>query len=362
MGVPLDLATSQTRYHIDREPDVPVPLPLVSVIVGTFNHERFVVECLNSIIDGTYPNVELVIFNDASSDGSRAIIESCIRDHPEVSTIFLDHSQNIGLTKSLNEAILKSNGDFVCIISSDDVMLPNGIVDRVTYLCRHPSKLAVFADAHFIDADGRQIAESVLDRDQIVKNFLSVDELVPYCVVFHLCVAGPVFMCRRELFSEMGLYDERLYAEDMDMYLRVAARGKLGFLDNYVANYRRHEQNMSGIRSSKIVSESDSRPKRNVESVAKAAKKNLPSYGILCRIRLTSYWIFCRYLLSSRRLERWSLLFIHKSLHLVSWRMYVIKRSMIQRRGRLNQLRERDQRLALTDNSDSSVLHPTEEG
>jgi glycosyltransferase involved in cell wall biosynthesis len=304
----------------------PEPLPLVSVLVGAFNHERYIGECLDSIVAGSYPNVELVVFDDASVDNTKRLIRDWIDLHPDTPVRFLDHLTNRGLTFSLNEAVDHARGSYLCIIAGDDVMLENGIKDRVDYLEHHPDKLAVFADSQVIDDDGNLLFESAIEGlyrgHGMRKDLLQVDALMPYNIVFHWAIPGPVFMCRNTTFAVVGPYDEQAIAEDVDMYLRLAARGQLGFCDAYVAQYRRHRGGMTSALRTEVVH----------DYRAAASRKNMALFGPICRLRLaTVYWYGFKVRKAHTRPGRIATTAIHKVLLAISWRAYWLKRGLILR-------------------------------
>src|SRR5581483_729516 len=120
---------------------------------------------------------------------------------------------------------------------------------RVRYLAQHPDKLAVFADCEVIDEHGTMLFESGIEGLYsgigLKKRRLLCERSIASNLVFHWAVPGPVFMCRSEAYRVVGPYDERLKIEDWDMYLRLAAIGRLGFLDDYVARYRWFSGNAS---------------------------------------------------------------------------------------------------------------------
>lgn len=297
---------------------------LVSVIVGAYNHERYVRECLDSIASGDYPEIELIVFDDASPDGTGSVIAQWRDEHPEIRMTFLDHQKNVGFTRSLNEAISHASGELICLIAADDLMLPNGIVDRVDYLARHPEKSAVFADSHMIDSNGVLIAESAIEdyfrHHGMRKNLLEVDALMPYNIVFHWSVPGPVFLCRRAAFESVGQYDESSVAEDYDMYLRLAARGALGFCNSYVASYRKHDQSMTSIQYDAVQ-----------RFLAETGYKNRKLFGGVCRLRLLGNWYGMQALKEARPVRKRLLVAWHCALLMVSWRSYLVRRKLMLR-------------------------------
>jgi hypothetical protein len=148
-------------------------------------------------------------------------------------------------------------------------MLANGITDRVHYLLENQEKLAVFADCHVIAPDGSQLYESGIEglysHQGMRKNALANEELIADYIVRHWAVPGPVFMCRKEAYSVVGLYDESLaLAEDWDMYLRLAAVRKLGFLPRYVANYRVHPTNACSTKKEQLLADAYRTAKKHV--------------------------------------------------------------------------------------------------
>jgi glycosyltransferase involved in cell wall biosynthesis len=265
--------------------------PLVSVVIGVYNHERFVEECLDSVVNGSYKHVELIIADDCSTDRSEVVIRRWRERHPEWPVTYVRHLENIGFTKSLNKAIPLCRGEYICLIAADDVMLTDGIGARVRYLAQHPDKLAVFADCEVIDENGTRLFQSGIEGLYAavgLKSQLLRETSLPSSLVFHWAVPGPVFMCRRETYWIVGPYDERLDVEDWDMYLRLAAIRRLGFIDEYVAKYRWFSGNASHNFGA-----------RNQRDQAMVARKHIRRLGLINGMRLSA--IYLNYLALDRR-------------------------------------------------------------
>jgi GT2 family glycosyltransferase len=105
---------------------MPDSLPLVSVIATCFNHERYVVESLESIRAQTYPNIQLIVADDASTDGSVELIRDWARETAAVCS-FVFHEENQGVCRMRNDALAHARGDYVAGISTDDLWLPDRI-------------------------------------------------------------------------------------------------------------------------------------------------------------------------------------------------------------------------------------------
>src|SRR5688500_18926459 len=121
--------------------------PLVSVICVSYNHARFVVEALDSVKSRTYLNIELIIVDDGSQDGSSRISQEWLKKYPQ--TVFLDLKQNIGYTKAFNKAFKLAKGEFYIDLAADDVLLPNRIEKGVQGFLEKGDRYAIqFSDAN----------------------------------------------------------------------------------------------------------------------------------------------------------------------------------------------------------------------
>lgn len=252
---------------------------LVSVGVFAHNQGRYLRECLESIVASSHRNLQLVIVNDGSQDDTDAIARDWLNSHPDLDATYVRHTQARGIGASLNEAIALSRGEFLTGLAADDLLLTDGIRARVDYLLRHPDKLGVIADAHVIGRAGEFLCESAIEghyaRFGLRKRDLVRDEWLPFALVFHFAGPGPVFMCRRSAFDAVGLYDETVVTEDFDMFLRLAAIGRLGFYDGYVGAYRVHGTSMT-----------DRCPERLIADAAAVARRRAPDFQGTLALRL----------------------------------------------------------------------------
>jgi len=199
------------------------------------------------VLEDGYPRIEIVIIDDGSKDDSAAIAWRWYEegeDRPQIERFELESQSNMGLTRTLNKLVSKARGEYLILLASDDYLLPGGIALRLEYLRLHPQKLAVFGDCIVVDDSDVKTRESgIVDLYGGHIQCLVNDDLLALELIFNWCVTGPGFMARRELYDQIGLYDESLAVEDWDMYLRVAAPGLLGFIPGPVAAYRYHGGN-----------------------------------------------------------------------------------------------------------------------
>lgn len=217
--------------------------PLVSVIVPVYNHQQYIVECLDSILEQSYKNIEVIIIDDGSIDDSVKVINEYISDK-QLNIFKLYTQSNQGVCKTLNRGVTLAKGDFITICASDDILVSDSISARLDYLVNNEDLLGVIGDALLIDSDSNIVDSSAMQK-LYRANYNRLVHNIVYEQVLNWSVVGPTFMCKKCLYDVIGLYDEKLLVEDRDFYLRLLAINKLGFIEKSVAGYRIHLNNTS---------------------------------------------------------------------------------------------------------------------
>jgi len=220
----------------------PYRYPLVSVIVPAYDHERYVAAALDSVRDEGYPNLEIVLIDDGSTDGTWDIVQAWQRANASQVPMRLQRQENAGLTTTLNRLLDMAAGEYVTMLASDDRLVTGGIEARVRFLQRHPTRHAVIGNARVIDGDGRVLRQkAVADGNDSATRRLARDPAGQ--IIENFAIPGPVLLYRARAVLAIGGYLEGQQLEDWDLYLRLAARDWLGFVDRPVADYREHEAN-----------------------------------------------------------------------------------------------------------------------
>ncbi len=198
--------------------------PLVTVICICYNQERFVVEALQSVHLQTYPHVQLIVVDDASTDDSVDVIRNYLASFPHVE--FLPLPLNVGNCKAFNQALAYAQGEYIIDLAADDVLLPGRISAGVDALAAAGDSYAVnFTDAILIDEDGRE-----LDRHSRRFPAHSVPQGDIYCeLIRRYFVLSPTIVARTRVVKELGGYDEHLAYEDFDFMIRSSR----SYLYNY---------------------------------------------------------------------------------------------------------------------------------
>lgn len=207
--------------------------PMVSVIVPAYNHEKYIEQCLNSIIGQTYPNIEIIVINDGSTDGTLLGINK----FKDVKNLKIINQQNIGLCKTLNVGIDLAKGKYIAIVASDDYWIANKIEKQVFFMEKYPEFGMCCAKAYEFTED-----QNIVGVAGLVNN---VSELRFENLINGNKIAALTVLIKKDVLLKVGYFDENLYMEDWDMWLRISNKYKIGFLDEFVAYYRRHSTNIS---------------------------------------------------------------------------------------------------------------------
>ena len=224
-------------------------MPLVSVLIPAFNHERFVQRCLDSVLEDSYPAKELIIIDDGSTDGTAERIADWVATHCMDIPIEYVRRENRGIAATLNELVVRASGEFLRPGASDDYLLPGGLEAQVSYLLAHPDKGAVIGDSVVVDQDGGKMHDSGMrDLHGANKNLYQSDEGIRRAIISQWAIGGPVALMRRSALDTADRWSEGLRIEDWDLFLRLAARDALGFIDLCVCAYRIHSTNLSKTR------------------------------------------------------------------------------------------------------------------
>jgi glycosyltransferase involved in cell wall biosynthesis len=210
--------------------------PLVSVLVACYNQARYVEECLDSVRNQTYENIELIIIDDCSQDESASVIQRWLVTHNFAATFFRHH-ENQGICKTFNAALQRANGEYICVLAADDVYLPEKIAGQVRIMENLPPKVGVvYSDSWQMDVDGNSLPEKFIEAHRRFS-------VMPEGYLFPVLLGGNFIPAmattiRRECFATVGPYDEELVYEDFDMWLRIARHYDFAFSSTISAKYR----------------------------------------------------------------------------------------------------------------------------
>jgi glycosyltransferase involved in cell wall biosynthesis len=220
--------------------------PLVSIIIPTWNTASYVREAVDSALAQTYQNCEVIVVDDGSTDNTKAVLGPYI----SAKRITYMYQANTGLSGARNTGIKASHGEFIALLDSDDVFLPEKIAEQVAYLTEHPACDVSYCNLfHFWDG------EQALLR--LNYEYYSGDDVLPH--LLHMNFIAPLsVVLRRSVIERFGMFDENLKrSEDLEFWLRLAHGGaRFEFLPKRLAKLRmRKTANLQGVESQPKVKE-----------------------------------------------------------------------------------------------------------
>lgn len=219
--------------------------PLVSVVVPVYNGEEYLEESLESILGQTYDNLEVLVMDDASTDGAPAILQSFAERDDRVR--YERQPSNRGIFGNINDGIALARGDYVAIHHSDDVYDREILAVEVAYLDRHPDVGAVFCTDIFIDQSGTEFGRLELPPEIRAAEVLS-DAAVVNGILRHqnVFIRGGTSLIRNAVYEEVGNFDDAYSLRaDLHMWLRISRRFPIAILDRPLVRYRTHAENSS---------------------------------------------------------------------------------------------------------------------
>lgn len=207
---------------------MPDPSPLVSIIIPTYNAERFIEEAVASAQNQLQGRVEIIIIDDGSTDSTPALIDRMASQDPRIR---IEHQANAGPSAARNRGLRLANGEFVCFLDADDTVHAAKICRQLTAIERAGAGIA-YSDYYTTDED--LVPETIVSTGLQMS---TVAEQLPFQNVFPVHAA----LIRRQVIEQVGFLDESLRgAEDWDYWIRCASVTSIVHVPGALCSYRRH--------------------------------------------------------------------------------------------------------------------------
>jgi len=220
-------------------------MPVVSIIIVTYNSQKYVIETLESAKAQTYPNIELIITDDNSTDNTVEICRQWIvqnRNH-FVRTEIITMERNTGIAPNCNRGLKSSNGMWIKFFAGDDILLPNCIANFMEYIRQIP-------DCYILFGRMKMLKAGIISEIQGQSNIYALSPKKLY----KRLLRGPVIYAPAAFYSRIALdsvggFDEKYpFIEDRLMYFTLLEKGyKFHYIDIPIAIYRVHDNNISGV-------------------------------------------------------------------------------------------------------------------
>ncbi len=212
-------------------------LPVVSVIMPSYNHEKFILEAIESVLGQTFKNLELIIIDDRSNDRSRQIIEELAQKDNRIKKIF--HKKNLGISKTINEGVENSTGKYIALIASDDVWVSEKLEKQVEIL-EGNENLVVWCNSAIIDSNSNLTGEisSEKYKNATPQGYVFED-------IINSWISGSGIIMKRENIKDMQYNENLKYLNDTQFYADLSYRYQFYYMKEPLSKYRLHGDNAS---------------------------------------------------------------------------------------------------------------------
>lgn len=212
-------------------------MPEISIVLPTYNGERYLKQSIESILGQTYTDWELIVVNDCSTDSTQEIIDFYRKKDTRIRTIF--NCTNQKLPESLNIGFREAKGEYFTWTSDDNEYQPDALEKMLTYLKQKLDVPFVCTKCDIVDKYDRILGqtEEYDEKKMLINNYV-----------------GACFLYRREVAEQIGCYNKsKFLVEDYDYWLRILFKyHKIGYLDEVCYRYRRHGGSLTGKRRVEI--------------------------------------------------------------------------------------------------------------
>jgi alpha-1,3-rhamnosyltransferase len=251
----------------------PKDMPLVTAVIPVYNHEQYVIECIRSLVNQTYLNIELIVINDGSKDGSHeqvlSLTEECKQRFVRYEYI---SRENIGVSATLNQALSTAMGKYYTALASDDIAFPRKVEFLVDALeTKGPMYAAAFGNALFINGGGQEVHlmpngtihgienentySTFLDFYTRNRNFDYRSELFGTyrTLLARNYLPAMSNIVRTMAIKEVGGWTNGNLVEDWEMWLKISKKYKFAYVDQSLAYYRLHGLNSCSTITHKLI-------------------------------------------------------------------------------------------------------------
>jgi glycosyltransferase involved in cell wall biosynthesis len=255
--------------------------PRISVVIPTYNRSKLLRKTVQSVLDQTYKDYEILVVNNSSTDDTKEMLES-LKD-PRIHILDI---QNQGvIAKSRNLGMRSAQGEYIAFLDDDDLWLPEKLEKQTAYLEEHPEYDLVYTPVWTIDENDARKEYLKIKRDP-------VDGRIFYELVRGNYISTLTVMIRKTLLSDIGLFSEDpalRSIEDYDYWLRIALKKQIGFIDEPLALYRVHSSGVSKTVNESKLNQRVLRSFENSPGVADREKIVSRIYGLYCKSAIYSW-------------------------------------------------------------------------
>ena len=217
--------------------------PKISVIIPLYNHETYIKEAIDSVLNQSCDDFELIVINDGSTDNSEGVVKN-IHDK----RILYHYQENQGAHSALNRGISLARGEYISILNSDDVYDTRRFEKMVSILENESTHHAVFSHIEFIDGNGNFLRlkkgaeDNWLGHDPET-SFRGTNNIILDLLAGNFLHTTSNLFCRKSVFDNIGHFSNLQYLHDYDFFLRLCYHYKIHVIEEPLLKYRFHESN-----------------------------------------------------------------------------------------------------------------------
>ncbi|PKM51931.1 MAG: glycosyl transferase [Firmicutes bacterium HGW-Firmicutes-7] len=223
--------------------------PKISVVIPSFNHEKYIAQAIESVLFQTFGDFELLIGDDCSKDQSREIINN-YKDS-RIKTYFLE--EHLGAVEILEFLIRQSKGDAIALLNSDDYWLQGKLEKQYEIIQTHPELGACFTWADIIDENNTK-SNDLLFADLLKHKNRSQGKWLQRFFYKANCLCHPSILINKKVYNELGYYKHYLrQLPDLDMWVRLIKKYPIHMLEETLVIHRRHGSNSSAYTNENLI-------------------------------------------------------------------------------------------------------------
>lgn len=217
--------------------------PLVTIICLCYNHKPFVEDAISSVLNQSYSNIEIIIVDDASKDGSKELLQVFTEQHK---LPFLNLQKNIGNCAAFNKAWSLAKGKYIIDFATDDVMLLNRVERQVQFFESLPDEFGVvYSNANYINITGNFLYDHFGSENSLMPYHSKFQGNIYAAVLKEFFIPPPTMMIKNRVLEDLGGYDETLAYEDFDFWIRSSRNYKYGYQNECLTKIRKLPRSLS---------------------------------------------------------------------------------------------------------------------
>ncbi len=210
---------------------------LVSIIIPTYNYAAYIGKAVDSALKQTYTNIEIIVVDDGSTDNTKDVLQKY------GDKLVYIQQNNQGAAAARNRGLEEAKGDYICFLDADDTYYPNNIAEKASFLEANQSLDWCYSNWVWVDKKGKEMMRG--DEPEVsLAHIKAQGDVLPLALQGYR-LGTNVFMFRKALVDKLQGFDIRLKVlEDYDYYLRAAALGKLGYINQVLCAIYQHEDSL----------------------------------------------------------------------------------------------------------------------